>query len=209
MGCDIHFYIEHYYKDKWHCVKEPSEFRPEWDKDPNIRWYIGRSYHLFGLLAGVRSNVLPTPIAPRGFPEDASVLVKREFKKWGSDAHTPSYILLTELLDFENIIIDQPIYLSPPEYKNFLNNSNNLDINCLYERDEDNIISFQELEKISNLLAFTNDDTYLYKYAKIDNVKLPLISFINNNVIWKDVVPKMKKLNKDPSKVRCVFWFDN
>jgi hypothetical protein len=62
------------------------------------------------------------------------------------------------------------------------------------------------MERVSNLIAFSNDDEYKRKYVKITD-QFPLVGFIKE--FWDLCIPKMKKLHKDPSKVRCVFWFDN
>ena len=62
------------------------------------QFYRGRNYALFGALAGVR-NVQIQHISPRGIPKDISNKVKEEYKKWDSDAHTPSWLSLEELMD--------------------------------------------------------------------------------------------------------------
>lgn len=61
---------------------------------------INRDYRLFGELAAVRySDTIPVA-QPKGFPDDASEDVKKEFDRWSGDAHTPSYLTLKELKEY-------------------------------------------------------------------------------------------------------------
>jgi len=58
VGCDIHgFWEVRLPSGKWLAIKEIND---------------GRSYTWFGLVAGVRSRIPYTVVAPRGFPKDAS-----------------------------------------------------------------------------------------------------------------------------------------
>lgn len=91
MGCDIHSHAER---------KNPNG---EWEIvsliDPPFNW---RSYGVFAFLAGVRNYSAVTPIAPpRGLPEDISNSVKADYDSWNSDAHTPSWLTVKELSDFD------------------------------------------------------------------------------------------------------------
>lgn len=96
MGCDIHAYVEYIY---------------DGDTYTNVFCYgeinFGRDYELFSLIAGVRG--ISTPIvSPRGFPNDcikngdtsifeSNFLVAEEYRKYGSGAHTPTWLTLDEL----------------------------------------------------------------------------------------------------------------
>ena len=95
MGCDIHVYAEEKRGNRFVQVSLPSGFMDY------------RSYGVFGFLANVRNYSAVTPISePRGFPEDASRTVRETFDDWGGDAHTPSWLSLKELIDFD---YDQPM----------------------------------------------------------------------------------------------------
>ena len=85
MGCDIHYLVE---------VREGSRWSPT-SRQP----VIYRNYHLFADLAGVRQrDPMGHPIArPRGVPEDASQSFLVMLDKVGSDAHTPTWLTLSEL----------------------------------------------------------------------------------------------------------------
>lgn len=179
MGCDIHFYTERYTSDseyggprdleddrnssievlleerskdderskrwvsadKWKLDDYEDE-EPWWDIPREHRYYTGRNYYLFSVLAGVRdyNDNIKKLAEPKGIPEDASFGYKTVVKQWNGDGHSHSYFTLEELL---NINWD--------EYKQ-----------------EDWL-----------------DD------------------FIN------DTINKMKSIDPDPTKVRCVFFFDN
>lgn len=102
MGCDIHFYVEKKIKGKWVSADE-------WEKDEDgyedvkyqSRFYSGRNYALFSILAGVRNySDLPAISQPRGVPEDASRKYKKKVKSYGSDGHSHSYFTLAELLNY-------------------------------------------------------------------------------------------------------------
>ena len=81
MGCDIHTFSEVKINGTWHLYNQPD---------------VGRYYELFGKLAGVRSTIKPI-VAPRGFPQDASLITKMENDYWGVDGHTHSWLTEKEL----------------------------------------------------------------------------------------------------------------
>lgn len=57
---------------------------------------------LFAFLADVRNGYGCQPISkPRGLPVDVSCCVYEEYKEWGGDAHSASYLTLKELRDFD------------------------------------------------------------------------------------------------------------
>lgn len=99
MGCDIHVYKEKLIDGKWVTADEweTLEHGQEAGVCYEKRAYTGRNYELFGLIAGVRRES-DDSIAPRGLPWDVSKEVKEEFRNWGADAHTPSYLYLHELI---------------------------------------------------------------------------------------------------------------
>ena len=118
MGCDIHLYAEKKAADgKWeflpglpnpYCPKHKNYHQPievvccedALPGDDMGCWYSGRNYALFGRLVGIRINHAHGPIAqPRGFPSDASVEVRNEYMGWRSDAHTPSWLLVSEVME--------------------------------------------------------------------------------------------------------------
>lgn len=123
MGCDIHLMAEvrHRYVDASKKPEEKREFwswvapAPEDRREPFnsnrhdahahlwhvAEWYSGRSYALFGILAGVRSDEEPI-VEPRGLPEDMSHEVKHASEEcdffWLGD-HSFSWLTLAELLE--------------------------------------------------------------------------------------------------------------
>lgn len=106
MGCDIHCNLEYrrneqsawydidlYNKNKYFGT-DGDETEPEYWK---VSLYTGRSYFLFGLLAGVRNHNVEPIIEPRGIPDDVSESIKKCYDSWSSDGHTPSWYTLYEL----------------------------------------------------------------------------------------------------------------
>ena len=95
MGCDIHITAE---------IATANGYEPI----RNIAFAEGsapfdwRSYGMFGFLADVRNYSAVTPIAePRGLPNDLSAEIRDEYEGWGSDAHTASWISISELTAFD------------------------------------------------------------------------------------------------------------
>lgn len=105
MGCNIHATIEYdrYYNRRVH--RGETDVRHYW-------WSfaksvdIDRGYYFFGLLAGVRNTHINSIALPRGVPEDASHDFESEYKEWGADGHTPSWVLFSELRDWRHLTGD-------------------------------------------------------------------------------------------------------
>lgn len=88
MGCDIHVYLETLHEGEWVMVKEcqyPSKVRT-------------RNYTRFNRLAGVRyGDDLPSR-TPKGLPNDISQSVKMFADRWDCDAHSHSWLTLSEFI---------------------------------------------------------------------------------------------------------------
>lgn len=82
MGCDIHLHTEVKIDGKWHHYGAPN---------------VPRSYRLFGLMAGVRNDEVEPIAAPRGLPDDISEVTALSAKRWGSGAHSHSWLSSEEL----------------------------------------------------------------------------------------------------------------
>lgn len=199
MGCDIHFYIEKLIAGKWKNITLN-------------KYYINRNYILFGALAGIRSDFVVPPILPRGFPEDASNALKKEYYKWKGEAHTPSYLSFEELNFIKNIKIDKELYLSLSDYRKclkepldyyyyyyFLTKDDIEGIDALVNKRK--IISKEEADKRVNLSAFIDDEKYLFTKANP--------SIFNYIGTFFKTIDDISSKHKDISKLRCVFWFDN
>lgn len=88
MGCDIHSYAERCVGNKYFAL-------------PAFEPFEVRSYSTYAFLAGVRNYSGIVPItAPRGIPIDASIDVMTANDEWGMNAHTPSWLSVSELEAF-------------------------------------------------------------------------------------------------------------
>lgn len=88
MGCDIHSYAERKVATGHEAIH-------------GITPFDSRNYGTFGFLANVRNYSEVTPIAPRrGFPDDASPEAAADYEFWGGDAHSPSWLTIKELSEF-------------------------------------------------------------------------------------------------------------
>lgn len=110
MGTDIHAWVERKERDGWRSFRKPIE--------------LGRPYVVFELMAGVRDWLLPCMVGaaemdqqftndaiqkaigdglgpfgqlPKGLPDDASSVVASEHERYGSDAHSASWLSLSDL----------------------------------------------------------------------------------------------------------------
>ena len=78
MGMDIHIYMEY-------CNRKTNRFT--FYREFKAR----RCYGLFGILAEVFYDENPLYIS-RGFPDDASDYVLKEYRDWRADAHHTSWL---------------------------------------------------------------------------------------------------------------------
>ena len=86
MGTDIHIHVEYQQRSKrgrLHWVHANEEFERD------------RNYDMFGILAGLRSDIVPK-FPPRGLPEDVSLETEQRHKDWGEGAHTESWLTTQE-----------------------------------------------------------------------------------------------------------------
>lgn len=103
MGCDIHVYVEQQdFDGSWSCVPWPHA-QPERGTHGPFEW--PRDYRAFGFLGNqdpYRNHCrVPAVAALRGLPDDVSRPVRAGFEKWGIDAHSPSWLTVSELADFD------------------------------------------------------------------------------------------------------------
>lgn len=102
MGCDIHHYLERKTDTGWKCLNQldpdfDPKYREEYGEEPCLdKLPTRRNYPLFALLAEVRGD-FKYSFKERGIPEDMSPEVAEEYESWSGDAHTPSWLLLSEL----------------------------------------------------------------------------------------------------------------
>ena len=97
MGCDIHCHLEYYVDGEFRDIDLYKKNIGDDSTDEFIKFqvYIDRNYLLFGLLAGVRGEIIPIS-KPRGIPEDC---------------HTASYYYyLSELYEAKLDIKYRPIH---------------------------------------------------------------------------------------------------
>jgi hypothetical protein len=111
MGCDIHMVLEQSHGDKWiginHYEQPPvRSYRAENPKRKELNHLLyptfrvtERDYTLFAKLAGVRRDWDFEDHAPdpRGLPEDISLLTQIKVDEWGTDGHSHSWGLLSEI----------------------------------------------------------------------------------------------------------------
>lgn len=102
MGCDIHEYREKKVDGVWVTADEWEDDSEDYDKPPGYSFsnncpYLNRNYALFGFLANVRVDVPEGFGEPRGLPVDVSKMVRQACTNYGSDGHSHSWVLISEL----------------------------------------------------------------------------------------------------------------
>ena len=120
MGCDIHGYVE-------------QDFFAEYEKQEHQSWYsvvsldmvAERNYKIFNKLFGVRGDSDNGIAYNRGLPKDEEEQNKPkdsesnwderpnsviDLEKWGSDAHSVSYIYWDEIKDVLDNDFDSLLY---------------------------------------------------------------------------------------------------
>ncbi len=116
MGCDIHFYVEKRVDGKWlpadKWEHDPDDENPKRLRTPwRERFYDGRNYSTFSILANVRNGRGFAGIKtgdgfnfisePKGIPEDACPEYKQECEAYGSDGHSHSFLTVAEIMAFD------------------------------------------------------------------------------------------------------------
>lgn len=189
MGCDIHMYVEKKHKGKWINIDywkldDYYENKPGDYKFEIVEMYGDRNYRLFAVLADVRNYSNNKPISePKGFPDDASWIVKEEYERWIGDGHSHSYLTLSELKKHakENNVTKYSGMVSPK---------------AAAEIDRG---IFPELWCME-----TTDKDWVYReWEEKECVLDPLIKVLEERAkewVWGDI-------NNDD--IRIVFWFDN
>lgn len=156
MGCDIHIYRERKVNDSWETsTTETVEHYGEGEEYTNVSngidsfeedavRYVGRNYHLFSFLSGVRSygeSWFMDPIAEdRGFPNDVCQVNKQLLDD--VDLHSHGYLTLAEL---NNLIQETKVELT----KSSVGASEVLDLDLM-----------RLLDGLNNLLETVNWDNY-------------------------------------------------
>lgn len=84
MGCNIHLHIEIKINNQWEHFGAP---------------YMPRDYELYGKMAGVRDESIMPISAPKGIPEDITLLTKIDLKQ--DSYHHASWLGVEEIEELE------------------------------------------------------------------------------------------------------------
>lgn len=240
MGTDIHFYVERNVDDKWLSCDtwETEEYLDEgeapyksvpWGK----RYYDGRNYDLFAILADVRNGSgfagvktgdgFSVISEPRGLPVDMSDELREEAGR--RLEHTPTWLLVSEIMAFDWTQVttkrgivsareflawrawDRGHGLGPKEYSGGIWGANIKIIEA--DEMERRVV---ELEKSKRKDGLSNREirdaiaAHLHNHYCEASWQTPYYRAASN--FLSECLPRLWRLG-DPAKVRCVFWFDN
>lgn len=216
MGCDIHFYVEVKQDDgswksvdKWETDEDGYTHVP-WDD----KFYGGRNYDLFAILANVRNgsgtagvktgdgfNVIAEP---RGLPEEASPEVSKKAKDWEGDAHSHSWFTVAELKAFNwKQKTQHQGFVELEQFKIFIKEGRPRSW-CRFVSGSSVIhVSIDEMMDFMKGSVTMQEGKFYYTTVRWTETYANSVgSFLTKTL------PKMESLG-DPEKVRTVFWFDN
>lgn len=235
MGCDIHFYVERRVDGVWITadtwIVEDDEEGSVVDYDR--RFYTGRDYELFGILAGVR-RPQSSQVAHQGIPEDASPEYKAVVERWDSDGHTHSYFTLAEFLAYDwTQEAKFEGWITLPEWVRARDNPDGPDVYC--GGVGGGTIRHCSMEQFEEAWAVLRREKgwpedrlprrYLNSYNDGDPLMHRMVELLGSGEpychykwtvpyyksarrFWSDVIPRLLRLGA-PEDVRCVFFFDN
>jgi hypothetical protein len=203
MGTDIHIMFEIFYDGKWHSLNERHGSIIMASEDI----FDGcRNYNAFAILADVRNgtgfagcktsdgfNVISEP---KGFPDDMS----EEVAKWAEGAdHTPSWLTLKELLEFDwNQVVNIYGLTRFETYKRW-DKKDYPDDMCGGVGGTD--VVELEMEEADKLIIPPTKRTYV-------KINFPLSYKEAAGSYYTNLIPIMQQLGK-PEEVRIVFYFDS
>lgn len=213
MGCDIHFYVEARKDRSWSSADRWTHDLYGEGSGPGVafedRFYNGRNYDLFAILADVRNGIGFAGIdtgdgfnviaPPRGLPADASPEVRAASEEWGCDGHSRSYFTVKELLDFDwNQVTRHRGWVGYEEYQVYKRNGSPDNWCGGVSGGGVRHVTPPEMEALPE---GQRDAAYcLVKWVG---------TYADSCRHFLDVtIPKMRKLGSDDD-VRAVFWFDN
>lgn len=195
MGCDIHLFTERKRninnEEKWVNV-DNWKLNPYYDKNNEeekeyelISAYRNRNYTLFSLLANVRNYDDNKIISePKGFPTDASEIVKKQNEYWEGGGHSHSFFTMKELYDFYE---------------------ENKTVRFTGLVDQKGVQEIENGQMPSWWCKASTQEDLVYKEWEFDN--LILKDFIEK--LESHFKSEYYDKERDCEKFRVVFWFDN
>lgn len=211
MGCDIHLFTEKKmqiagYNDGepfWWCCDyfQLNPYKKVYDDEPKYNHkeiYGNRDYCLFGALANVRNYYDAVPICePRGIPEDASKVIKKQADKWGLDGHSHSWLTAKELFDYQKQYDSKKFcgYVSPKDAAKLDSGEDTPGMWC----------------------QSTSDVSWVWREWTVGGCPMDnLIEAVKEKMmeefhIWDFLSEeeKREKINQNAENFRIIFWFDN
>lgn len=187
MGCDSHFFLERRInKGPWHV--DPGHKFLEDPRDGSLHpleipSLSGRSYYLFGLVAGVRSYDVVPVAQPRGLPSNVSKEILSYFTNYKSDFHTPTY-------------------LTPKELEKALSKYYKSIKNEYTDADEDYVVALRDAPA---------EDAFRYSTGLNDDfisINSSIIKYIRSHLDWEKVENKLLGA-KNKTEYRIIVWFDS
>lgn len=237
MGCDIHLFVEKRRKGKWEPAdqwKRNKYAEHEGERELEVpykkKFYSGRNYSLFSILANVRNGFgfagcdtgdgFKPIAAPRGLPLDVTSVVKAESDHWGVDGHSHSWFLLAEIFEYDWTQVTKCRgIVSAAEYwewnqwrreqgecpESYCGGISGGDIKHISEEEMKELLkSYKNTAGVGIVLDQINEAfPKLYCQVEWDETY-----YQSCRRFWSDTIPRLLRVGK-PEDVRLVFWFDN
>lgn len=246
MGCDIHLYAEARDSEDapWRSINAMEEDEVYDDETGEVtgtklrpsRFYSGRNYALFGVLAGMRWTCPHGAIAEdRGAPEDISPEIRQEMEDWAGDGHSHSYATLAELIQYDwTKSIPQEVTVGSKAYARWrqfgqgwgehhpdelYGTSKSLSEHIFSEKyPEGGLPTIAPGEMTgryeSAMVRYRTEKKDLWKILEDEmgdarsRMSFPVPLYTMFRTFLGETIPKLHVHGK-PENVRIVFWFDN
>lgn len=180
-------------------------------------YYTGRNYNLFAILADVRNgygfagcdtgsgfNPILGRDMWRGLPYNVCPEIATQYKKWGEDAHSSTWLTVAELdaYDWEQTTNERG-WVSESEYKKFKEDGRP---NSWSGGISGGKIVHCDNEHMDRIIAgaFSNEEGLAY-FTKVEWET----AYSESAGYWLESVMPLLRALGEPEDVRIVFWFDN
>lgn len=232
MGCDIHFYVDVQQEDgSWKSADKLFDqgegYLTTYEPGPGWKshaFYDGRNYDLFAILAdvrngrgfaGVKTGQGFNPIfEPRGVPDDCCPEYSKIVESWGVDGHSHSYATVEELMqyDWTQTTVKQGLVTA----KEFLRWKLDGAPNAWCGGSSAELITNEQMEnrlleahgvKVLDWRVFHAEKDELFG-GPMTSVQWEIPYYQAGKAFLSETLPKLWRLGS-PSKVRCLYFFDN
>ena len=154
---------------------------------------------MFGILAGVRSDLAPPIEDPRGMPDDVSEDIKIFYSDY--EGCTTSYYLISELLEAQHHLFTMTGFFDLKDYIQMKETGKAEQWFSKYAIFGHEVISNEEMDRYVEQIAFWDNKKVVTELSWDARYGDFYTDF------WERILPEMAKADENPDNIRMVFWF--